>query len=214
MKIERISDTQIKFILTHADLAERNIKPTELSYGSEKTHQLFQDMMRQAMAECDFESDNTPLMVEATPMDAENVVVVVTKLTDMSETEQRLNFIPLAKMAARFKRMDIVPPPAESPAEDSISVFSFDTLDTVASLCGRLFGHFFGVSQVYKHSDRYFLLLQNETEDDRNTSDLEIILHEYGQKHISNTISKQYLAERGELLIPDCAVEKLAMYLT
>lgn len=54
MKIERVSDTQLKLTLTKADLAERDIKLEDLIRPGEKTQQLFRDIMEQAMEECDF----------------------------------------------------------------------------------------------------------------------------------------------------------------
>ncbi len=70
------------------------------------------------------------------------------------------------------------------------------------------------VSRVYKHEGRYFLMLQNETPDTRTTDDLEAVLFEYGEKHVSNYLAKQYLTEHGEVLIKDDAVEKLAVYIS
>lgn len=54
MKIERVSDTQLKLTLTKADLAERDIQLEDLIRPGEKTQQLFRDIMEQAMEECDF----------------------------------------------------------------------------------------------------------------------------------------------------------------
>lgn len=68
MKIEKISESQIKFILTQSDLSERNIKIEDLTSPSEKTQALFRDIMEQAMEEYGFSSENTPLMVEAVPV--------------------------------------------------------------------------------------------------------------------------------------------------
>ena len=211
MRIEKISETQVKFILTNDDFAERNIKPTELAYGSDKAQQLFQEMMQQAMAECAFESANAPLMVEAMPVDSGNVVVVVTKITDASGIERKLNFLPLARAAARFKKMDLIEPPPENENEDSVSIFSFDSIDTIADLSLRLHKQFSGVSRVYKYNGRYYLLLQNETEDGRSTAELEMVLHEYGKKHISSGISKHYLSERAEVIIREDAIHKLSI---
>ena len=44
MKIEKMNDHQIRCTLTSEDLATRNIKLSELAYGSEKTRALFRDM--------------------------------------------------------------------------------------------------------------------------------------------------------------------------
>ena len=48
------------------DLAERQIKLSELAYGTEKAKMLFRDMMQQASFDFGFETDDLPLMIEAT----------------------------------------------------------------------------------------------------------------------------------------------------
>ena len=64
MKIEKINDNKIRCTLTSADLAERNLKLSELAYGTEKARSLFQDMMLEANQQFGFNVDNAPLMVE------------------------------------------------------------------------------------------------------------------------------------------------------
>ena len=54
MKIERISENQLKLTLTKADLAERKIKLEDLISPSERTQKLFRDIMEQALDEEDF----------------------------------------------------------------------------------------------------------------------------------------------------------------
>ena len=44
MKIERISDNQIRCTLTSLDLSSRGINLAELAYGSEKARNLFREM--------------------------------------------------------------------------------------------------------------------------------------------------------------------------
>ena len=51
MKIEKINDNQIRCTLTRQDLADREIKLSELAYGTEKAKLLFRDMMQQAAYE-------------------------------------------------------------------------------------------------------------------------------------------------------------------
>lgn len=60
MKIEKISDNQIRFTLTGEDLAARQIKLSELAYGTEKARNLFREMMQQAASQVGFEADNIP----------------------------------------------------------------------------------------------------------------------------------------------------------
>lgn len=65
MKIEKINENQIRCTLTKADLEDRQIRLSELAYGTEKAKSLFRDMMQQANIEFGFEADNIPLMIEA-----------------------------------------------------------------------------------------------------------------------------------------------------
>ena len=58
MKIEKVNDHQIRCTLTKADLIDRELKISELAYGTEKAKNLFRDMMQQASFECGFEAEN------------------------------------------------------------------------------------------------------------------------------------------------------------
>ena len=80
MKIEKINDNQIRCTLSKEDLADRNIKLSELAYGTGKTRELFQDMMQQANDDFGFEVNDIPLMVEAIPVSPETIVLVITIL--------------------------------------------------------------------------------------------------------------------------------------
>ena len=64
MKIEKISDTQIKFILSEEDLAGKDIKLEDLAVSNDKTKELFQDILSKALDECGFAVDDAPLMAE------------------------------------------------------------------------------------------------------------------------------------------------------
>ena len=51
MKIEKVNDHQIRCTLTKEDLADREIKLSELAYGTDKAKDLFRDIMHQASFE-------------------------------------------------------------------------------------------------------------------------------------------------------------------
>lgn len=91
MKIEKINDNQIRCTLTHADLASRELKLSELICGSEKAKSLFQDMMKQAAAEFGFEAEDMPLMIEAVPASSDSIVLIITKVDDPEELESRFS---------------------------------------------------------------------------------------------------------------------------
>lgn len=89
MRIEKINDNQIRCTLTRDDLANRQIKLSELAYGTEKAKELFRDMMQQASLEFGFEADNIPLMIEAIPLPNECIVLIITKVEDPEELDTR-----------------------------------------------------------------------------------------------------------------------------
>ena len=91
MKIEKINDNQIRCTLTRADLADRQLKLSELAYGSEKAKSLFHDMMQQAAHECGFEAEDIPLMIEAIPASADSIVLIITKVEDPEELDTRFS---------------------------------------------------------------------------------------------------------------------------
>ena len=68
MKIERISENQIRCTLSNYDLNARNLNLSELAYGSEKARNLFREMIQKASNEVGFEAEDIPLMVEAIPL--------------------------------------------------------------------------------------------------------------------------------------------------
>ena len=91
MKIEKINDNQIRCTLNKADLASRHLKISELAYGSEKAKALFRDMMQQASSELGFDAEDIPLMIEAIPVSAECIVLIVTKVDDPEELDTRFS---------------------------------------------------------------------------------------------------------------------------
>ena len=91
MKLEKLNDNQIRCTLTKADLADRQIKLSELAYGSEKAKSLFRDMMLQANAEFGFEANDIPLMIEAIPMPNDCIVLIITKVSDPEELDTRFS---------------------------------------------------------------------------------------------------------------------------
>ena len=103
MKIEKISDNQIRCTLTRADLADRQLQLSELAYGTEKAKSLFRDMMQQAAFEFGFEAEDIPLMIEAIPS-ADSIVLIITKVEDPEELDTRFSkFAPSSIADARKK---------------------------------------------------------------------------------------------------------------
>ena len=212
MRIERISDEQIKFILNKDDLNFHNLKVTDLAHGNAKMHDLFREMMTQAMLEHDFNTDpSTPLIVETIPLPNECIMIVVTKAAEREYIESKFNPAPRARDERKYKRKSFIEPPAAQAEgrEAPVFIYVFRTLDEVGAAAARLNGSFRGPNSVYKNQNKYYLVLHNEG--NRNKMEhFEAVLMEYGQRHSSSAVYKLHLDEYGEVIVSHPAIEKLA----
>jgi len=227
MKIERISDNQIKFILTESDLSQRNMRLHELSYGSEKAQELFREIMERATVECDFHTTSeTPLIIEAIPVSRDGIMIIVTKVASHEDLEDRLGYPPVlgnykngAKHMQKKKPQDAEDAPPLQNAQDTPQttapakqiIFEFATLENVASACARLYGSYDGASALHKYNGKYYLVIENEA--DALNVGHENILKEYSSKFSQYDISKMFLLEHGEAIVADGAVAILSAYL-
>lgn len=91
MKIERISENQIRCTLNKHDLMERQLKISELAYGSEKAKELFRDIMEQANIDLGFDADDIPLMIEAIPTSRDSIILVINKVDNPDELDERFS---------------------------------------------------------------------------------------------------------------------------
>ena len=91
MKIEKLNDRQFRCTLNKKDLSDRQLRLEELAYGSEKAKSLFHEMMQRAHAECGFEAENIPIMIEAIPVSPDCLVLLVTKVDNPEELDTRFS---------------------------------------------------------------------------------------------------------------------------
>ncbi|MBS6195880.1 MAG: adaptor protein MecA [Clostridiales bacterium] len=120
MKIEKINENQIRCTLTSDDLATRQLKISELAYGTEKAKNLFRDMMMQAQDEFGFEADNIPLMIEAIPITPDTIVLIITKVEDPEELDTRFSKFAPSMDEEPFSRPEA---PNVTGADDILDLF-------------------------------------------------------------------------------------------
>ena len=221
MKIELINENQVKIMLTRFDLDARNIKLGELAYGSEKAQELFRDIMEEAFAQCGFESENFPLMIEAIPYSQDSITIIVTKVQNPNDLEDRFKQLqkklghnttdgehasPRGSVVKRTNTADRSP----------VFVFSFDTLDEAATAAARIHKILPDerlTDSLYKSSGLFYLYIElSETNQDL-LSKINPIVSEYGCRHAASAYSKYYFIEHGTVIIADGALEKLSVYL-
>lgn len=188
MKIEKLNDNQIRCTLTRADLADRQLKLSELAYGTEKAKSLFHDMMQQASFEFGFEADDMPLMIEAIPASADSIVLIITKVDDPEELDTRFSkFAPsslgdfgekkkdvLDKLEGAEEFLDLLNKVKEAVAEhpehtikkekengkkSGLRLFSFATMDNVIHAAHLLAEMYSGSNTLYKDDSQDLYIL-------------------------------------------------------
>lgn len=205
MKVEKISENQIKLTLTSSDLKENNIRLDDLTKPNEKAQELFKKIMEKAFTQCGFEVDDTPLMVEATPISLDGLMIIVTKLPEKASPKDSLSLISQNKELRRYKKKNIEHIKKSSESEDNLIIYSFKCFDNAVDAALRIANTFSGYSELYRHDKKYFLILQNNT--DENIETTESVLSEYGDKYTNNILAKYLLMEHGETLIHNPAVK-------
>ncbi len=229
MKIERINDNQIKCTLNRSDLAARQIKLSELAYGSEKTKDLFQDMMEQAETEVGFDASDLPLMVEAIPVSMDCIVLMITKVedpddidTDFSELvmmneEESLGdslfsndfsgSLPLSPFAS-----NAVAQIHEKITTSVEKLFSFANLDIVIDFAHHLKGIYDGVNTLYKDNDsnKFYLLLSKSSHTEKEFGFVCNLALEYGSREPMSHARGAFLNEHCEKMLEKSALQILA----
>lgn len=201
MKIEKVNENQIRCTLTREDLASRELKISELAYGTEKAKTLFRDMMRQANFEFGFEAEDIPLMIEAIPLNAECIVLIITKVDDPEELDTRFSRFapsvteelddsdeydnsPADEVLDLFRRLQTDQQETAEPAyaaKDTAAdnstprrtrIFLFDSLSRIMEVAAVIAPHYHGKSTLYKEDTSGKYLLQLvQGEDTRESFD-------------------------------------------
>ena len=239
MKIEKINDNQIRCTLTRADLADRQLKLSELAYGTEKAKSLFHDMMQQAASEFGFEAEDIPLMIEAIPASSDSIVLIITKVEDPEELDTRFSkFAPsssdsemrrqnvLDKLEGAEDILDLINKVKEAASETSapekapktagsssgIRLFSFANMASVIHACHLLKTMYAGSNTLYKdNAAGIFVLALTQSEHTTNEyNKICNMLSEYGSLEKASGAVLAYLEEHCDIIVSADAVQKLS----
>ena len=236
MKIEKLNENQIRCTLTHADLAARHLKLSELAYGTEKAKSLFRDMMQQASFDFGFEAENIPLMIEAIPSSADSIVLIITKVEDPEELDTRfskftpsgdaepLNMETLEKLQGAEEFLNLLNKVKEAAAGTGtaesepvspaflVRLLSFETLDGAIQASRLIAPVYKGANTLYKdNSNGMFRLALAPS--DHSTSEFNNICNmraEQGSPEKADASVLAFLEEDCEVIISADAVQKLA----
>lgn len=238
MKIEKISDNQIRCTLTQNDLADRQLKLSELVCGTEKAKSLFHDMMEQAASEFGFEAEDMPLMIEAIPTSSDSIVLIITKVDNPEELDGRFSkFGPtvekdlkkrhiLDKLEGADHILDLlnkvkdavseVDTPQEkeqeAPQLPGMRLFSFANIDCVIHASHMLKDMYHGANTLYKdlEDDAFILAITQSEHTTKEFHKICNMLSEYGALERASGGVLAFLEEHCEVYITDDAVQQLS----
>ena len=236
MKIEKLNENQIRCTLTHADLAARHLKLSELSYGTENAKSLFRDMMQQASFDFGFEADDIPLMIEAIPASADSIVLIITKVEDPEELDTRFSKFtpfgesdavhesPFSKLEGAEEFLDLLNKVKEAAAGAAQAVeekkapepapaklFSFENIDRVIQAARLIAQMYQGRNTLYRDpgNDIYILALTQSKHTSNEFNKICNMLSEYGTlERVSGSVLA-FLEEHCETVVSTDAVQRL-----
>jgi adapter protein MecA 1/2 len=265
MRIEKVSENQIRCTLSKKDLVDRELRISELAYGTEKAKALFRDMIQQASYEFGFEADDIPLMIEAIPVSSESLILIITKVEDPEELDTRFSrfspdqdfsdedfddednpayadeilhcfdeinklihgtedggtaiededdsFIPLPEALAKSGKVAKKKVEPQVIQTDLTKVFSFRSLEEIIRLSAHIVYSYNGKNSVYKNpsSGIYYLVISKSDHTPEEFNKVCNMISEYGMTERATYASPAYYKEHFEVIVKDCAIQKLSV---
>ena len=218
MKIEKISDNQIRCTLTRADLADRQLQLSELAYGTEKAKSLFRDMMQQAAFEFGFEAEDIPLMIEAIPS-ADSIVLINTP-GKLEGAEGLLDLLGKVQESFEAQAAKSAPDTTSASGDDTekkdsgnnIRLFSFPVMENVLKAARLLAPMYHGSNTLYKdeQEEMYLLALARSDHSAADFNRICNMLSEYGALERASGATFAFLEEHCKTFLSGDAVQQLA----
>ena len=234
MKIEKVNENQIRCTLTKEDLADRQIKLSELAYGSEKAKRLFKDMIEQANDEFGFEVADIPIMVEAIPLSGETIILQITKVeypeeldtrfSKFSESEDVEEYSAEAEKAlfsdvqSADEMLDVEKEEPQKerkakhiPAANFTKMFEVKSLEQLERLSHVLDGYYEGENDIYKDEskNRFYLVVRRSHHTPEEFNKVCNIISEYAVYKKYTTATEAFLKEHGKVILRKDALQIL-----
>ena len=204
MKIEKISNSQIRCILTGEDLASRQLRLSELAYGSEKARALFRDMMEQTRF------SNFAPSVQKDALPAQEPPSPLTQL--LNSLRENSGAAPGPSAAPGGKTPDETMKERREMLLTS-RVYSFETMADVIRAARVLSAAYTGRSSLYrdeKSGTLYLLLKMSGLEEVGAMQSTLAALSEYGHLEKVSPARQQYLITHCTPVCSSNALETLS----
>ena len=226
MKLERLSENQIRCTLSDADLSDRNLTLSELAAGNHKMHEFIKEIMEQASDEFGFDAAGKPLIIETKRTSAEKIVFTFTKIENPEDflrmiLSHAIRDISLGMSGAAGPVEQELPPEFQDPDggiplgigiyQDSFvaDIFSFEKLSVISELANAVNIGSCDRSFLYKDdiSDVYYLILEKDKPGDEAFRRLCLTAGEFGVPVYMGPEAHAFFEEHLECLAKGDALE-------
>lgn len=208
MRIEKVNDNQLKFMLCKEELEMRGIDLEELRNKTLDINPLIQEIRQEAI-QLGFSLDDAHHVVELIPKNFEELIVIITKMQSKERTITKPNFKSIHKHENNVGSYSKESPERRRADRDSrrlrnIYIYKFPTLDAVIEVSKLINGYFLGYGKVYKYKSEYYLVMEG-----RMGGEGISFLTEHGER-VKQTNIEPLLKEHGETIVTRDAISKLS----
>lgn len=187
MRIQKVNENTIRIFISFAELADRDITMADLFQRSQRSEQLFWEIISQAREEVEFNLDQ-PFWIQATTASNDEFVITVIKQEESTDSCQK------EKEVKRTSRSKVIE-----------WIYVFEDIEDVLSVVKR-FPVFPRLrSTLYEYEGEYYLAVSHLGTGKKKQL-AEALLDEYGEVV---DVAKYFLEEHGMTIIEDKAVETL-----
>lgn len=204
MRIEKLTENKIRFILNIDDLKEKNIDFHSFMSNSIESQDLFLDMLEQAETEIGFKTEDYKLMIEAVATSDGNFILTVTRLSE--ETNKKTT-----KKDLKIKRKSIVP-------SKLLSIYKFNSFDDFCEFCTYIADilpltyNKFKNSSLYLYNSSYYLILKNMRITIEDFKTFCTAITEFATFVNNASLLERKFKEYGKLIIPERAISTSLKY--
>ena len=183
MKIEKLSESKIKFTVSREDMERWGITVESLITDTPKARELFKILIKRAEDETGFYAKGSNIMIEAQPGKGDAIILFVTNLD--------MHLQSLGKGRLRAKAVQ----------QSTHFIYEFENFDDLCEFA-KLKNNI-EKSSLYSFEKNYYLVLFESCS---------AIINEYGKEMKKNEITLPYLKEHGKCIAEKDALITIEKY--
>ena len=227
MKIERLSENQMRFTVWRQELEDNDIDISDIAGNkSGKADELLKMLMNRAKDEFGFEPESAPLVVEAMQVDQDCMVFLVTKLEEGQEMDPKYEYIQKLKEGLKqnidqfttkkeSSDISIGKPTEQNNKKDNLLpyvIYTFTDIEKLITVAKKTENFYNSNNTLYITPDdvTYFLVASHNNNTDNEFRLLCRQLREFGKPYDFNYATKYYMDEHYRLVIKDNALQTLS----